>query len=167
MEQLETARVLEQKLRFELEPEVDARKELLAATVRSQEAERQRVARELHDGIGQPWTAFLMASVPDEQAPQSIAALHFARRAASSTLEAMRSLILDLRPALLGTQGLLPALRQCAEDTLSPAKIEAQVTAVGEPYPIPDEIKTALFRIGQETFTNILRIPRTLQEQPS
>ncbi len=157
VEQLEASRALEKDLRQKLEREVEARRELLAVTVRSQEAERQRVARELHDGIGQPLTAFLLTSEAGDSQVFDSPTLQYARRAATSTLDAMRRLILDLRPSLLDAQGLLPALRQCAQDTLVPAAIDVQVKAVGTPYPIPDEVATALFRIGQESFTNILR----------
>lgn len=157
VEQLEAARATEKRLRLKLESETESRRELLAATVRSQEAERQRVARELHDGIGQPLTAFLLTSEIGQGETGSNPSLDHARRAASSTLDSMRRLILDLRPSLLDAQGLLPALRQCARDTLHPAGIAVEVTAVGQPQAISDEAETALFRIGQESFTNILR----------
>lgn len=160
IEQLEAARASEKELRQRLERETEARRELLAATVRSQEAERQRVARELHDGIGQPLTAFLLTSQAHRDDLNDNPALEHARQAASTTLDSMRRLILDLRPSLLDAQGLLPALRQCAHDTLRPAGIEVTVTAVGLPYPLSDEAETALFRIGQESFTNILRHAR-------
>lgn len=164
VEQLEAARAAEKELRLKLQCEIEARRELLAATVRSQEAERQRVARELHDGIGQPLTAFLLTSElnPEEQ---DNPILNHARQAASNTLDSMRRLILDLRPSLLDAQGLLPALRQCAHDTLKPAGIKVEVTAVGQPQSIPDEAETALFRIGQESITNILRHAQASQAQ--
>lgn len=165
VEQLEAARASEKQLRQKLERETEARRELLAVMVRSQEAERQRVARELHDGIGQPLTAFLLTSDMNEDALCENPVLAHARRAASGTLESMRRLILDLRPSLLDAQGLLPALRQCAHDTLKPAGIEVVVTAVGQPQSIPDEAETALFRIGQESFTNILRHAQANQVQ--
>lgn len=165
VEQLEAARASEKELRQKLERETEARRELLAATVRGQEAERQRVARELHDGIGQPLTAFLLTSDMSEAELAKNPALAHARRAASSTLDSMRRLILDLRPSLLDAQGLLPALRQCAHDTLKPAGIEVAVTAVGQPASIPDETETALFRIGQESCTNILRHAQASQAQ--
>lgn len=165
VEQLEAARASEKELRQKLEQETEARRELLAATVRNQEVERQRVARELHDGIGQPLTAFLLTSdVPQEELDKN-PALAYARRAASSTLDSMRRLILDLRPSLLDAQGLLPALRQCADDTLKPAGIKVVTTAVGQPQPISGEAETALFRIGQESCTNILRHAQASQAQ--
>ena len=160
VEQLEAGRAAEQRLRLELESQTQARRELLAATIRQQEAERQRVARELHDGIGQPLTAFLLTSENAPQAACDNPYLNHARRAAANTLEAMRRLILDLRPSLLDAQGLLPALRQCADDTLAAAGIQVRVTADGRPQSISDEAETALFRIGQEAFTNILRHAR-------
>ncbi len=155
--ELERAHSAERTLRQELQNEAQARRELLAVTVRSQEAERQRVARELHDGIGQPLTMFLMMAEADETALEKSPTLRHAQLAATDTLEAIRRLILDLRPALLDTHGLLPALRQSAENSLSPMGIDVQVTAVGDPRPIPDEAETALFRIGQEALTNIVR----------
>jgi signal transduction histidine kinase len=157
VDQLEVARASERKLRLELEEQTESRRELLAATVRNQETERRRVARELHDGIGQPLTAFLLTSESSEPEICDSPTLQHARRAASSTLEGMRRLILDLRPSLLDAQGLLPALRQCAQNVLGSAQINVTVTAVGQPQPLPDEAEIALFRIGQETCTNILR----------
>ncbi len=157
VEQLEAARASEHLLRQELESQVQLRRDLLAATVRSQEEERQRVARELHDGIGQPLTAFLLTSETDEDAICDDPVLQYARRAASNTLESMRRLILDLRPSLLDQQGLLPALRQCAQDTLAPSGICVKTSTAGQRSPVADEAETALFRIGQESFTNILR----------
>lgn len=157
VEQLEAARANEEALRRKVEANDQSRRNLLAATIQQQEAERQRVARELHDGIGQPLTAFLLTSKINLEAKSEDPLLAHARRAATNTLDSMRRLILDLRPSLLDQQGLLPALRQCANDTLTPAGINVSVTAVGQPRPIPDEVKTALFRIGQESFTNILR----------
>lgn len=157
VEQLEAARASEQTLRHELERQSQSRRNLLAATVRSQEEERQRVARELHDGIGQPLTAFLLTSEAKDKDDGGDPVLQYARRAASRTLESMRRLILDLRPSLLDQQGLLPALRQCAQDTLAPAGIKIEASTDGQRAPICDEAKTALFRIGQESLTNILR----------
>ncbi|MEJ2750171.1 MAG: histidine kinase, partial [Anaerolineae bacterium] len=142
VERLEVARASEKDLRQKLERETEARRELLAATVRSQEAERQRVARELHDGIGQPLTAFLLTSETHQDDLRDNPALDHARRAAANTLDSMRRLILDLRPSLLDAQGLLPALRKCAHDTLKPAGIQVELTAVGQPHAIPAEAKT-------------------------
>lgn len=157
MKRLDNAHAAEHALCRQLEAEAQTRRELLAATVQSQEAERQRVARELHDGVGQPLTMFLMMTEADEEALEKSPTLRHAQLAAADTLEAIRRLILDLRPALLDTQGLLPALRQSAERSLTPAGVDVQVTAVGDPLPLPSDVETALFRIGQEALTNIAR----------
>ncbi|MCP4423740.1 MAG: sensor histidine kinase [Chloroflexi bacterium] len=157
VEQLEAARASEQKLRLELERQTAVRRELLTETLRTQEAERQRVARELHDGLGQPLSAFVMVVEADENILSNNPIMNHAHCAAVNALDSTRRLILDLRPSLLDAQGLLPALRQCANNALSPLGIRVDVTAVGQPQPIPDHVKTTLFRIGQETCANILR----------
>ena len=163
-----------EQVNISLQIERAARRKLLASVIEAQEGERKRITRELHDSIGQSLTAFLLTSTPeDDLTPQQSHHLRLARRAAEEALESMRRLILDLRPALLDTQGLLPALHQCARRTLQNADIQVDIQTEGNVNDLPEPVEIALFRIAQEAFTNILRHAKTkkvsiwLKRQPA
>jgi len=140
------------------------RAELLAKAITAQEAERTRVARELHDETTQNLAALILGlaraaeAVPPERRP----ALAEAKALAVRTLDEVHRLILDLRPAVLDDLGLLPAIRWCGERTL-----EARGTAVryefGELGRLPPELETALFRLCQEALGNVARHAQATQ----
>lgn len=155
IQDLEAVRSNERELHAKLEEEAAVTQALLAQTIQVQEAERQRVARELHDSIGQHLTAFLLVSQMADRTDNDALTVH-AEKAATNALESMRRLILDLRPALLDAQGLMPAIRQSAEDALCKHGILLDVKVSGRARPLPPDAETALFRISQEAFTNIL-----------
>ncbi|MEO7913548.1 MAG: GAF domain-containing protein [Roseiflexaceae bacterium] len=128
--------------------------------VRAQEDERRHIARELHDEVGQSLTAALlnlqvMVNLPD---PNELPArLEDSMAQIERVLQQIRTLSLNLRPALLDDLGLAPALRwlvgRQAERTGFVATFNANV---------PDErfaadIETTCFRAVQEAITNIVR----------
>jgi PAS domain S-box-containing protein len=126
----------------------------------AQEAERRRVARELHDEIGQALTAIkinlhgIQQSTENEPfAPQLNGSLDIIDRA----LQQVRELALDLRPALLDDLGLVAALRWYLDREARRAGLilELKVDLLGTR--LAPEIETACFRIAQEALTNIVR----------
>ncbi len=66
-------------------------------------------------------------------------------------------MISDLRPSVLDDLGLIAAVRWYAESRLEPAGIRWMVETVGQERRLPPEIETSLFRIFQESITNVLR----------
>lgn len=125
-----------------------------------QEAERRRLAGELHDELGQSLT-ILGGTIEMclKQAPEGMRELLFeARSTTKELLSAVRDLSLDLRPAMLDHLGLVPALIWCADrcTRLSGVKVEVQHDEM-EGRRFRSEIETAAFRVVQESLTNIVR----------
>jgi two-component system NarL family sensor kinase len=144
----------------------DAKLKVLAQrVVRSQEEERARLSRDLHDGISQ-WLVSIKLQIESGLAKlhagsgQADAARHSFERATgqlNDVLGEVRRISHDLRPALLDDLGLATALehlaREFAETTLLPMRFEA----VGMTEGLTDVSNTVLFRIAQESLTNIGR----------
>lgn len=136
------------------------RGELLKRVISAQEEERRRIARELHDGIGQSLNALVFglntvgASLQQrpEQIPTQIARLKIS---ASDTVKELQNIIYDLRPSLLDDLGLVMALRWYAQERLQARGIRVTFDVPQQGLRLPQEIETALFRIGQEAMTNI------------
>ena len=137
-------------------------KRLLGKVLTGQEEERARLARELHDTVGQSLTAVIMTttavenSLPDEliTGKEKLANV---RSIAVQTLHDLRSLIFDLRPEVLDDLGLGLALHSQVKKYLEPAGVQVQLRAAGLKDELPAEVETAVFRVVQEAITNIAR----------
>jgi PAS domain S-box-containing protein len=149
----------------ELQRKEQIRSELLARVIGAQEEERQRIARELHDGIGQSLNAFVfglntisttMTAAPDA-APEMVQRLKIS---ASDTVKELQSIIYDLRPSLLDDLGLVLALRWYARERLEPRQIAVTISVPDEAIRLPPQMETALFRVGQEAMTNVVKHAR-------
>ncbi len=138
------------------------RGELLKRLITVQENERRRVARELHDELGQALTglalrAELMERLLDSNPGSALETLDQIRTLINETTERMYDLILDLRPSALDDLGLAVALRVYAERLLTGTGIAFELDVVGLNNRLPPTIETALYRIFQETLTNVVR----------
>jgi signal transduction histidine kinase len=128
--------------------------------VEAQELERTRLARELHDETGQALTSILLGlkSIEDRASgDEDRVAVKELRDLVVSTLQDVRRLAVELRPAALDDFGLVPAierLRDTMEEQGGPT-VEIQ-SRLGDER-LPPEIETALYRIVQESMTNVLR----------
>ncbi|MBI2887254.1 MAG: GAF domain-containing protein [Chloroflexi bacterium] len=135
---------------------------LLERMIGVQEAERKRIARELHDETGQALTALIMTleSTADGLSPaQEVirGRLGRAKDMLRATLEDIRKIILDLRPTALDDLGLVAALRRYAEAHLEPLGVTSQIVASGYQDGLWPETEVVLFRIGQEAINNVAR----------
>ena len=144
------------------------RGELLHQVVSAQESERQRIARELHDGTGQALTAlglgFAAVSENVQQNPQLAAAqLTELKTMSTQALQDLRDLISDLRPSLLDDLGLVPALQSQVQSFMQRTGIQANLVINGRRQRVPPEIETILFRIAQEALTNVAKHARANQ----
>lgn len=139
------------------------RGQLLTRVMGAQEEERRRIARELHDSVGQSLTAFMLRidlalqMVPAE-AQELAQRLVQLRQLAEATLEEVRRITYDLRPAVLDDLSLAAAVVWYARTHLEPAG----VTVVDETDACADRrllpaVETAVFRVAQEAITNVLR----------
>jgi len=134
---------------------------------RARDAERQRVARELHDSVLQTLYGIALGAesirslAPRE--PERVAQVaEYVVQLARSALEEMRALILELRPEALAKDGLVAALRRLVAPMVSRHGIRAVLDLGREPE-ASLEVKEALFRIAQEALHNVARHARASQ----
>jgi PAS domain S-box-containing protein len=129
--------------------------------MQAQEAERQRIARELHDQIGQILTAAqinLHTVLRVCDTPEAADRVKESIRVLDEALDQVRDLSLDLRPSLLDDLGLVPALRWYAARQAQRTGVRVDVvTELHDHLRFPRELETAFFRIVQEALTNVAR----------
>ena len=126
------------------------------------EKESARIARELHDELGQLLTALNMDLVMlGKKIPRDQVAL--LERAESSiklvdmTMNTLKRIYMDLRPGMLDHLGLAAAIRWQAGEFQKRSGIPCRLTIEPEEISIDADFSTAIFRILQETLTNIMR----------
>ena len=129
--------------------------------LRAEEAERRRIARELHDETGQVLTAIrLELGLLARQVEGNAAAREALDRALDLTgraLETIRATVRGLRPAALDDLGLVPAVEALAEEFSARTGVIVDLDAQEPPESTPSEIEVALYRIFQEALTNVAR----------
>lgn len=127
------------------------------------EAERQRIARELHDGLGQQLTALKMhinlLQMHYDVVPGLFEQADDMLQIASDMRTTIRQAISQLRPAALDL-GIISALEWLAEHHSQLSGIDCHYRGLTEEPPIDDAIATALLRIAQESVNNATRHAR-------
>lgn len=139
-----------------------SRQELQALSrrlVEVQERERRDIARELHDEVGQLLTGLKMnLEMARRSTPEvTLWRLDEALTHVNRLLSEVRSLSLDLRPAMLDDFGLMPALLWLFERYLSQTQVQVDFKHSGAVGRYPPELETAVYRIVQEALTNVAR----------
>jgi signal transduction histidine kinase len=131
--------------------------------VSAQELERRRLARELHDETGQALTSVLLGlkSVEEAAGPEEMrAAGAELRELVVQTLQDVRRLAVELRPKALDDFGLVPALERLTSSFAEQTGIEVHFeSAIGDER-LSGEVETTLYRIVQESLTNIVKHAR-------
>ena len=126
------------------------------------EAERTRIAREVHDELGQALTGlklqltWLASRLPRELKPLEAQA-HAMSERIDETIQSVRRIATELRPGILDTAGLQAALEWQANEFQSQTGIRCRVHSAVEETLSDQDLNTAFFRIFQETLTNIIR----------
>jgi len=136
--------------------------ELSRRLVDVQEAERRRIARELHDHVGQELTALkLTLDRFGAQGASSAQAITDAQSQVNQLVNLVRQMSLDLRPIMLDDLGLLPALHWHLDRyfAMSGVRVNFKHSGVTDRR-FPSEIETAAYRIVQEALTNVVRHSR-------
>jgi two-component system sensor histidine kinase UhpB len=136
--------------------------EIVAISATAREQEKSRIARELHDELGQSLTAlrmdlsWLKEHLPAGNAPAAakIAAMH---ELLEGTVASTRRIAADLRPLMLDDLGLVPAVEWLVENFKAHHGIECDLTVAPAELDLTDPQSTAVFRIMQESLTNIAR----------
>lgn len=137
----------------------EARSHLLSQLINAQEEERKRIARDLHDDVGQSLTSILVGLKLAAQSADGSQdrRLEEVRETANQTLESVRLLSRQLRPSALDDLGLAAALeRYVAEFTSRFPNIEVDLHSQLTTR-MPTTVETSLYRIIQEAMTNAAR----------
>lgn len=131
-----------------------------------EETERQRLARELHDRIGQNLTALginlniVRTLLPADTAPKAISRIDDSLQLVAETVERVRDVMSDLRPPVLDDYGLLAALRWHGERFGALTNLAVEVTGSEFEPRLPLTAEMAVFRIAQEALNNVARHAR-------
>jgi len=144
----------------------DAKLKVLAQrVVDSQESERARLSRDLHDGISQ-WLVSIKLQIEAgvirlagsaEQQQQARASFERTAEELNKVLGEVRRISHGLRPTLLDDLGLAPALEHLAEEFSQHSGMPVTFSSSGKVEKPPQVVGTVLFRIAQEALTNIER----------
>lgn len=132
----------------------------LRRAIDAQEAERARVARELHDGVGQELTALslrLRALEEHVNGEVGLSRLQEVRTAMTRASTNLRELALELRPSGLKEHGLASAIERQAARLSDASGISIAVAFDAVPGNLPEPTEIALFRAVQEALTNVVR----------
>ena len=137
------------------------RRRLLAQALSAQENERRRIARDLHDSLGQSLTSLMVGLRVIEESSQDAAVQAQARelrRVGSAAHDDVRRLARGLRPAILDDVGLVPALERLLQEFGSSHQLEATLDSKCQDQPrLPEDVETSVFRIVQEAANNAIR----------
>ena len=145
----------------ELRQKETVRTRLLAKVVSAQEKERERISRELHDETGQALTALLvqLRVLEESSASETFAGqVETMRDIVSQTLQEVRRLARDLRPATLDDLGLAPTLESYVKEYARNTGINVQYDANNlGPKRLPFQTEVVFYRVAQEALTNVAR----------
>ena len=146
------------------------RKQTLARVITAQEEERARVARDLHDEIGQSLTGVLLGlrlvedCVRAEPLDHALAERRVSdvRALVAQALTEVRRLASALRPTVLDDLGLAAALQRLAADLAArgDVAIELDQSPLPQQERLPGPVETVVYRVVQEALTNVLRHAR-------
>jgi signal transduction histidine kinase len=135
-------------------------RDALRRVVEAQELERRRLARELHDETGQALTSILLGLKPLEEAlekEENRAAAAELRGLVVATLQDVRRLAVELRPKVLDDFGLVAALERLTESFTEQTGIAVDFESRAGEERVPAEVETAIYRIVQESLTNVVK----------
>ncbi|MGG1947303.1 PAS domain S-box protein [Trinickia sp. NRRL B-1857] len=144
--------------------------ELAAHIEAAREEEKKRIARELHDDLGQQLTAmkisllFPAQGIGDPAVTLQGASAEAMRDALDRAISSVRRLAAGLRPAILDDLGLLPALEWLVADLQQRSPLRIVMNDETGDMVFNENASTALFRIVQESLTNVVRHAPTATE---
>lgn len=127
----------------------------------AQEEERKRIAREIHDGLAQNLANVILRTeiaermVGTQQDDLVKLEINDLKGQVRYSLEEVRKMIFNLRPMALDDLGFIPALRKFAQDYEDKYKIRTKFELTGREQRLPSAMEVAIYRIVQESFTNI------------
>jgi PAS domain S-box-containing protein len=145
----------------ELQRSVDQMRALAARVQDAREEERKRVAREIHDELGQALTSIkidlssLIHEFPPE--PRQVKRIESISTMVDQTIKSVRRISTELRPGILDDLGLIAAVEWAAEEFVARTGTKCRLDLPENDRAIDPDRATAIFRILQETLTNVVR----------
>ncbi len=136
--------------------------------IRAQEAERQRLARQMHDGPAQALSNFILQTeiamrlfdVDQARAKEELATM---KGAATSTFQKVRDFIFELRPMMLDDLGLTPTLTRFVEAFKEQSGMDVRLTVSGLEQRLEPYLEVMIFRAVQELLSNAQRHSQAIQ----
>lgn len=138
------------------------RSESSARALTAQEAERRRIAQELHDEVGQTFTAVLLElkRAADHSPPDVREELLQAQEATREGLDEIRRIARRLRPGVLDELGLVSALRELASEIPARSGLSVRHRFDHDLLRLDPEAELVVYRVAQESITNTVRHAR-------
>lgn len=129
------------------------------------EKESKRIAREIHDELGQQLTALKMdlswisskVDPDDEDAKRFLRKINAMSSLVDKTIQTVQKISAELRPGLLDDLGLVPALEWLAQEFENQTNVQCRLQLHCEMVDLDPDCSTAIFRISQEALTNVYR----------
>lgn len=142
--------------------------ETIEMTIRAQEAERQRLSRQMHDGPAQTLSNFILQTeiamrlfdVDQEKARQELDAL---RTAATNSFRKVRDFIFELRPMMLDDLGLVPTLKRYVEAFKQQSSTNILLSITGIERRLVSYEEVMIFRAIQELLSNVMQHSQAVQ----
>jgi two-component system, NarL family, sensor histidine kinase DegS len=130
--------------------------------VNAQEAERQRLSRQMHDGPAQAMSNFILQTeiamrLLDADPAQAKEELGNLKTAAMGTFQKVRNFIFELRPMMLDDLGLVPTIRKYVEAFKEQSNLEVNLTITGNERRLEPYLEVMIFRAVQELLGNAAR----------
>jgi signal transduction histidine kinase len=134
-------------------------RDALERVVSAQELERKRLARELHDETGQALTSILLGlkRLEDTLGDEARGEVTVLRELVVATLQDVRRLAVELRPAALDDFGLVPALERLTESFAGQTGMTVDFESALPEGRLAPDVETAFYRIVQEALTNVVK----------
>ncbi len=151
-----------EKAKNELEQSREQLRNLYTHLQSVREKERTSIARELHDELGQLLTALntdlimLQRKIPEEEVAL-VKKTDAMVKLIDMTMNTLKRIYMDLRPGMLDHLGLIDAIRWQVEEFRKRSAIRCTIITEPDEIDLDLELSTTIFRIFQETLTNILR----------
>ncbi len=128
--------------------------------IEAQENERQRLARQIHDGPAQSLTNLILQAeicerLFDTDPAHARVELGNLKTAVNATFQKIRDFILTLRPMMLDDLGLVPTMKQYVQDFEEKTRLSTSFGVMGRETRLPSHSEVVVFRIIQELLTNV------------
>jgi PAS domain S-box-containing protein len=150
-------RLANDRLESQVEQRTAALQQLSTRVLRLQDAERRRVARELHDSLGQYLVGLKLNLDMLRQAPDQAGLWTESQELMEQCVSEIRTLSYLLHPPMIDDVGLASAARWLVDGIAQRSGIQVSLDAPGDMARLPAEVEIGLFRVLQEGLTNVHR----------